>query len=138
MTIDAVPTARFWPIKPTPWVRESNRDKWAPRARVQRYRAFRKECFFRKVWPPRPGDLVVFMMPMPSRWSRVTRIEMDGLEHEQVPDVDNLLKALLDALYPDDSQIWMVTAAKVWSQTPGIYIERRLPIDLPFRPLAAA
>lgn len=31
---------------------------------------------------------------------------MRGTPHEQKPDKDNLLKALLDALYGDDSHVW--------------------------------
>lgn len=128
--------SKFWPIVPTPWVREGRRDKWKPRQRVVRYRAFRDECVLRKVWPPRPGDLVIFLLPMPKSWSETSRAMHDGHRHLQTPDVDNLLKALLDAVYHDDAHIWAITAVKVWSVRPGIYISRRAdpPIEMPFRP----
>ena len=34
--------------------------------------------------------------------------------HRQKPDIDNLIKALLDALYADDSHVWKITAEKRW------------------------
>lgn len=117
----------FWPVIPAPWVRESNRDKFAPRQRVKRYRVFRQEIALRKVWSPLPGDLVVFLMPLPKSWPKCKAERLNGMPHEQVPDVDNLTKALLDACYLDDKHIWTLTPAKFWSNTPGIYIERREP-----------
>lgn len=127
--------AGFWPIVPTPWVRESNADKYKPRQRVVRYRAFRTEVALRRVWLPVPGDVVVFCMPIPRSWPTAKKDRADGQPHQQVPDVDNLLKALLDACFADDAHIWTITPAKIWSATPGIYIERRAPaIALPFVP----
>lgn len=133
---DIAPNARYWPITPTPWVRESNSDKYRPRPRVVRYRAFRDECNLRRVWAPTAGDLVVFLMPMPKSWSSIARARMVGTRHEQAPDCDNLLKAILDALWKDDAHIWTIIPVKVWSVQPGIYIERRDPIIVePFLPL---
>lgn len=125
----------FWPITPCPAPRQVAADKWKRgrdiRGPVSRYRAFRDEVKLRRVWTPGPGDLVVFLMPIPK--SRV-REQLDGRPHEQVPDADNLLKALLDAVLDDDSHVWTITPAKVWSLTPGIFIERRPPaIALPFK-----
>lgn len=124
----------FWSIVPTPAPRQVRRDAFEPSRSVQRYRAFRDECRWKRIWRPEPGDLVVFCMPIPR--SRV-REGLDGRPHLQKPDVDNLLKALLDALYDDDCAVWTCTAAKVWSTTPGIFIERRPPaIALPWSPSA--
>ena len=127
--------ARFWPIVPVPAPRQSNADRWRRGSNVRpcvaRYHAFRDECRLRGVWQPVPGDLVVFLMPI-----AVSRAHegLDGLPHEQTPDLANLVKALLDALYVSDSSVWTLTAAKTWSTTPGIYIERRATsLCLPFR-----
>lgn len=64
---------------------------------------------------------VAFGMPMAKSWSKRKRAERDGTFHTQTPDMDNLVKALKDAitkagLWPDDK----VVAAyghckKVWS-----------------------
>jgi Holliday junction resolvase RusA-like endonuclease len=46
--------------------------------------------------------------------------------HTQRPDLDNMLKTLLDALngviWHDDSQVFSVTATKEWADKPGIEV----------------
>ncbi len=49
------------------------------------------------------------------------------IAHTSRPDVDNLLKFLLDCMtrchyWDDDSQIWNLHAVKVWGPQPGILI----------------
>lgn len=121
----------FWPVVPVAAPRQVQSDRWKPkrlrRPAVGRYRAFRDECRLRRVWAPTDGDLVVFLLPIP----RTRRQEgLAGTPHRQVPDVDNLLKALLDASYARDEHVAQLSVAKYWSDTPGIYIERREPLDL--------
>ncbi|AIV30125.1 endodeoxyribonuclease RusA [Enterobacter cloacae] len=48
---------------------------------------------------------------------------MDGQPHQQKPDLDNLKKSLLDALFEDDSHIWDARTSKVWGETGMIIIE---------------
>ena len=109
-SLQAVPPAttqgrQFWDIHPVPAPRQSQRDAFKPKANVQRYRAFRDECTRKKIWSPTPGDLVVFFMRIP----KSRRNEgLEGQPHTQVPDTDNLLKALLDACYADDAHIWTI------------------------------
>jgi len=43
---------------------------------------------------------------MPQSWSKKKREQMHGQPHQQRPDLDNLLKALADAIYEDDCRIW--------------------------------
>jgi Holliday junction resolvase RusA-like endonuclease len=71
------------------------------------------------------GADIIFYMEMPKSWSQKKRIEMLGEPHRQKPDLDNLIKALGDALYGDDSGIASIKAAKVWSCTPGITVVER-------------
>lgn len=119
-----------WPITPVPAPRQVRRDRFNPSPGVRRYREFRDECALRRIWHPIPGDLVVFIMPVPK--SRI-RQGIEGQPHIQTPDVDNLLKVLLDACYGDDAHIWTITAAKVWGRAGAIYIERREPaVCIPF------
>lgn len=126
--------AKFWPIIPRPAPRQSQRDKIEPSLMVIRYRAFCTEIRLKRVWLPTPGDLVVFLVPMPKSWPKYKKAELDGMPKETVPDADNYLKAWLDAAYVDDAHIWTIVPAKVWSSTPGIYIERREPeIRIPFK-----
>ena len=39
---------------------------------------------------------------------------MAGQPHQQKPDLDNLAKALFDALYEDDSSIYNIRLLKQW------------------------
>ena len=61
------------------------------------------------------NNSITFGMPMPNSWSKKKKLEMDGQPHTQRPDIDNLAKALFDALYEDDSGIHTVALKKVWS-----------------------
>lgn len=124
--VDTGPTAgvHYWPIIPTPAPRQIEADKWDPRPSVVRYRAFCREVQWKKVWAPLPGDVVYFLMPI-AKSRQEDRLHLTP--HLQVPDADNLLKALLDAAYGNDAHIWTITPVKLWSDQPGIIIERRKP-----------
>jgi Holliday junction resolvase RusA-like endonuclease len=52
---------------------------------------------------------------MPESWSRKKRALYDGQPHQQKPDLDNLVKAVLDAIYGDDSGIWDTHSQKRWT-----------------------
>tara|TARA_R110000824_G_C15163962_1_gene672175 strand:+ start:703 stop:1083 length:381 start_codon:yes stop_codon:yes gene_type:complete len=57
---------------------------------------------------------VIFYIPMPKSWSKKKKIEMLGQNHQQRPDIDNLLKGLMDALLEEDSHIHTAYAKKIW------------------------
>lgn len=76
-----------------------------------------------------------FGLPIPKSTPK-SRVEAmnDGLiRHMKKPDVDNLIKAILDALngiaWEDDSQIVRVCAEKFYSKDPYIYIRIRESVD---------
>ena len=71
---------------------------------------------------PEGGATVVFRLPMPKSWSKKKRAEMNGRPHKQKPDVDNCAKALLDAMYADDSHIHTIALRKVWAESGSIEI----------------
>lgn len=48
---------------------------------------------------------------------------MFGKPHTKKPDIDNLCKALLDALYKDDSKIWDLRVTKIWGYEGQIEIK---------------
>ncbi len=88
-----------------------------------RYRAFADRL--RELVGPVPAPPisleVVFHVPVPkSRRKGKTRI-LPGSPHlGKRVDVDNALKALMDALWPeDDSGIWRVVAEKRWTYGEG-------------------
>jgi len=88
-------------------------DKWKQRPEVLRYWAFCDEVRSKR------GEFtnhchVFFILPMPESWSKKKRQEMDGQPHLSKPDADNLIKALGDALYADDSGLWHYAVTKLW------------------------
>ena len=48
---------------------------------------------------------------------------MSGKPHQQKPDTDNLVKAVLDAVHTDDSGIYHFEAMKFWGEAGEIHIE---------------
>jgi len=100
----------------------TQRDKWAKRPAVLRYRAFADEVRAHGVKVPESDGIVTFGIPMPKSWSTKKRAAMISAPHKQKPDIDNLLKALLDAVYKDDSGIWRITVCKRWADTGYIRI----------------
>lgn len=109
-------------IKPVSKPRQTQRDKWKPSKAVLRYRAFADECRLRMAGVDLDGADITFYLPIPQSWSKRKKREMLGEPHRQKPDLDNLIKALGDALYGDDSCIASIQARKVWSNEAGISI----------------
>lgn len=90
--------------------RMTRADAWRVPVRdcVARYRNFKDEVRRRGVTLEN-GDGVIFVMPMPKRWSKKTKALMDGEGCTSKPDIDNILKALMDALFVDDAHIWKLS-----------------------------
>jgi len=109
-------------ITPIPKPRMTQRDKWKQRPSVMRYRAFKDQVRDHRVTLPTSGAHIIFHIPMPKSWSKKKRRDMRGQGHQQTPDLDNLLKALKDALFDDDSHIWDYKASKVWALEGAIII----------------
>lgn len=100
----------------------TQRDRWKKRPAVERYHAFCDEL--RVQWQrPLPNEIeLIFYLPMPPSWSKKKRREFVVSPHQQKPDIDNLAKAVMDALCKDDARIYKLTASKFWSDRPGIEI----------------
>lgn len=116
------PSTTTYNITPLGKPRMTQRDKWASRPAVLRYRVFCDECRLAEIMLGEFGASVTFVLPMPKSWSAKKRQAMDGKPHQQKPDIDNLLKALLDALFDDDSRIWNISATKIWGQAGHIIV----------------
>lgn len=110
-----------YPIEPVPKPRMTRRDKWKKRPCVMRYRRFKDQCRAHRVELPQPCK-VVFYIPIPSGWSQSEQEAVWNQPHTRTPDLDNLLKALCDAVLLNDSKIWNVRAEKRWSYEAGIEI----------------
>lgn len=110
-------------IEPCSKPRMTQGDKWKKRPVVLRYYAFKEQCRLNRVVVPESGATVTFYISMPKSWTKKKKKEMKGEAHQQKPDIDNLIKALLDAVYDDDSCVWDIRARKVWSDQGMIIIE---------------
>jgi Holliday junction resolvase RusA-like endonuclease len=104
----------IYPIEPVSKPRQTQRDKWKKRPCVMKYRWFADICRAHKVCVPESGAHITFYLPMPPSWSEKKKIAMDGQPHQGKIDVDNLLKALLDAIYTEDKGVWDIRVTKVW------------------------
>ncbi|ENG6107614.1 RusA family crossover junction endodeoxyribonuclease [Serratia liquefaciens] len=114
---------RTYNIVPIPKPRQTQRDRWAQRPPVLRYRAFCDEVRLHRISLPESGYHVTFVLPMPPSWSKKKRTEMAGKPHQQKPDADNLLKALMDAIYSEDCAVWDVRVTKRWGNAGEIIIK---------------
>ena len=112
-------------ITPVPKPRMTRRDKWLkhPRAPVAQYRRFCEEVRAAKVRLAPSGCRVTFFLPMPESWSARKRRVTRGMPHMVRPDLDNLTKALLDALYENDAIVYSISLAKFWEEEGKIVIE---------------
>lgn len=110
-------------ITPVPKPRMTKRDRWAKRPAVKRYWLFCEKVREAGV-VVESGASVVFHMPMPESWSKKKRGEKKGAPHKNTPDLDNLCKALLDAIYDDDKEVWQLTIEKRWAEKGMIEVKK--------------
>lgn len=105
--------------------RMTQRDKWAKRPCVMRYRAW---CDAARVEiPPLTSnasrvDWVAFI-GIPKSWSVKKKAAHKGKPHRAKPDRDNIDKAILDLLFKDDSGICEGIISKRWDDGAGPRIE---------------
>lgn len=105
------------PVCPVPKPRQTRSDVWKQRPCVVRYREFADEVRSHGVTVEN-GDRITFVIETNIR-------ARHGRPHEQRPDIDNLLKALLDATLKEDCRIHTLGALrKVWGESGRIIIER--------------
>lgn len=103
---------RIYPITPMGKPRITRSTKFSGNAK--RYYAWRDQARLLNVEVPPAGALVAFVVPMPASWSNAKKMRRQWTLHEQTPDVDNMVKALLDAAYTDDRRVSTLLPIKVW------------------------
>ena len=89
-------------------------DKWRKRPATDKYWKFVDQCKLERVVLPCFNSHVTFILPMPNSFSKKKKGQLNGKPHMQRPDLSNLLKALEDALYQDDSGIYDIWIEKRW------------------------
>lgn len=110
--------------------RMTQRDKWAKREVIQRYWAFKDELNIRVKQTEFDADKILqdyyhlkFYLPMPDSWSEKKKGLMNNQLHRSKPDKDNLEKAFLDCLCPDDSFVADSRVTKFWCYEEAARIE---------------
>ena len=114
---------KIYPIVPVPKPRMTRSDRWKKRPAVMKYWAFKDEIKKYGVTLPLIGAHVIFVMPMPKSWTKGKKRSLMGEYHQQTPDVDNLFKALADAIFESDADICDVRITKIWGNEGGIIIK---------------
>jgi Holliday junction resolvase RusA-like endonuclease len=112
-------------VNPVAKPRMTRRDVWAHRGCVDHYYVYKDLLVFatkKKKFILPDSFKVEFFMPMPFTWSEKKKLLMLGKPHQQRPDLDNLVKGLLDALRSEDKYIWHVDASKIWWEEGKIII----------------
>lgn len=113
--------ASWYNIAPFPKPRMTRADKWKHRSCVDAYYAFKDEVREKGVTIPQPCK-VMFYIQMPESWSKKKKAAHLHQPHKSKPDIDNLVKALLDAVFENDAAIWSIWAEKKWAELPSIGI----------------
>jgi len=115
----------LYPITPIGKPRMVRSDIWSGRKAVADYWAYKdalnilakKNKFVLK------NTLdIIFYLPMPEYWSKRKKEQKYAKPHDQKPDLDNLVKAFIDCLRTDDSEIYHVNMRKYWSKKGRIEI----------------
>lgn len=96
--------------------RMTQRDKWKKRPCVMKYFTFRDKvrAAVGKIDGVPDRMDCEFYFPMPESWSKAKKLKLAGTPHCQVPDCDNLWKAVADALFDEDSAIHQASQLKRW------------------------
>jgi len=109
------------PGAPVPKPRQTRRDRWMQRPEVMAYRAWADQV--RRVCGAdgrAPAYELRFFLPIPQSYPKKRRSTLRGGPHQLKPDIDNLVKAALDALLPDgDQKVCRLRALKCWEDEKG-------------------
>lgn len=116
-----------FPVVPVAKPRMTRSDVWRKRPAVLQYRAYCDELRLHakrhSLMLPPAGLRMVFHLPMPPSWSKAKRARMCDQPHQTKPDLDNLVKAVLDAMLPDDSGVYDFSATKLWAEQGGLTLQ---------------
>lgn len=108
-------------ILPVPKPRQTRAQKKITRPCDARYYFFKDMIRINKVDLPDSGYHVIFVFPMP-KWTEAKRNKMRHTPRQSTPDIDNILKALLDSLFKNDAHIWDGRVSKMWGDEGRVII----------------
>ena len=101
--------------------RMTRRDKWAKRPCVVKWWAFKDAIVQQRgdyIFPA-CGTYLCFFIPMPKSWSEKKKKKMylRPVQMKRKYDIDNLVKAFLDAVCADDDgYVWDIHPVKRWGK----------------------
>lgn len=115
---------KIFKIAPHSKPRMTRSDKWKKRNVVVSYWKFKDEIVLTRngYSIPENNIHIIFGIPIPKSYSKKKQAELLYKKHQKRPDVDNLTKAIFDALETEDSYIWDVRQTKLWSPEGRIII----------------
>ena len=111
--------------KPIGKPRMTRCDKWKKRDCVMRYREWAdlaRDAASCSLTGAIRIDFKAYI-PMPESWSQKKKVALRGKYHRQRPDLDNIEKALFDALFQEDREIACGFGEKFWDDGKGERIE---------------
>lgn len=111
----------IYDITPVPKPRMTKSDRWKKRPAVVKYWNF-KDKVRESGLKLTEKSIIIFFIPMPKSWPNLKCQANLRQPHKQKPDLDNLLKAVWDSIYEDDSHMWRVQAEKRWGMTGQIQV----------------
>ncbi len=112
---------KVYKITPIPKPRMNQKSSKFSKA-AKKYWAFKDKVRGLNITVPESGGRILFVLPMAKSWSKKKRFKMDSQPHKQRPDVDNMLKALLDSVFDEDAHIWDIHVTKIWGKEGRIVI----------------
>jgi Holliday junction resolvase RusA-like endonuclease len=104
-------------------------DKWKNRPCVSGFWAFKTELILAAKKQgletlPQAIKSLDFYIAMPESWTKKKKSEMDGKPHGVKPDIDNILKGIMDSLCLNDQHIHTIgRLTKTWAYEGKIEIE---------------
>lgn len=117
-------------VKPMGKPRMTRADVWKKRPCVVRYREFCDKIRMAarkagKVPPMESVDLISItsVFAYPKSWKAKKREEMRNQRHRYKPDVDNIAKGIMDALFHEDSGIADLHAYKRWGNEDCVTVD---------------
>lgn len=114
------------PVNPVSKPRMTQSDKWKYRKSTSKYWAYKHELIYTCEllnYQPSTEIKIIFYIAMPNSWSNKKKQDYAGRPHQNKPDIDNLVKAFLDALLPEDKIVWHIEAYKFWATVGSIKVE---------------
>jgi Holliday junction resolvase RusA-like endonuclease len=111
-------------IAPMPKPRMTRADAWKKRKCVTDYWAWKHRLIFltKNCTIDFNQIYIIFNIEMPASWSDKKKAAFEGKPHQSRPDIDNLYKAIFDALCSEDKHIWRLAGEKLWTKKPNIQL----------------